>query len=579
MALTPLRTLATPTDAGGLFTYTWSAISSGYCAQVSVSIPGSPAGVAWSVYVSGTLIGSVLGPSPFGPVFLGGGDVLTVTGTPPGGVSAGTATMVGTLGLQGELAPASPSAGGGTGPVITLLGRIAAGSTSVTVTPSPTATSLIVNTTQQIIAPTAMGTPSDAYLPIGQQGSGTQTQWVAPLPAGPSDTGIIVSLPTAATEPVWIWQTTGQSAVTAAITGPLVPTTPGGTPSSVAPASTPPLPVVASAGPVSLSVTYVEGTSGVSSTNVSGVDSGPNGANLASASGVSSVASPAGAAFGQALEFGSGGSITAPSGTTNAQGAVSGAAFTADILWTPSAADIAGTNQLVLARSGAPYQYQIGSQEGVGAFVWCNWNDSSGTTHFVKNTVALTAGTTYAIRLRWDGATVSLDVCPSGGAVTTASMSVASVEAPVSSDYLYSRDLDGGGVVDEVRISDTDRGALTAFPTAPFTSDANTGCLYHLDAASNSALVQTTPATNALLIVANASGTPTVTDLSGLGGQWPVKLLSATPYVWEALVNGAINVGGVGFEETQYAVAFPASGAPAGTPWYIVQLTALPSPL
>ena len=83
--------------------YTFPAIPQGFAGSVSVAVPGSGAAVDWTVQVAGQLVGSVQGAQPCGPIYLGQGDVLTISGTPV--TNVGVAVASGAIGLPSEIPP------------------------------------------------------------------------------------------------------------------------------------------------------------------------------------------------------------------------------------------------------------------------------------------------------------------------------------------------------------------------------------------------------------------------------------------------------------------------------------------
>lgn len=96
--------------------YTWPAISQGFAAVVSVSVPGSPVGPTWTVFVNGVTVGSAYGSGTCSDIFLQSGDVLSLTGYPAGGASGqtnvGPAVMSGFQGLSTEVSPTSTTSSG-----------------------------------------------------------------------------------------------------------------------------------------------------------------------------------------------------------------------------------------------------------------------------------------------------------------------------------------------------------------------------------------------------------------------------------------------------------------------------------
>lgn len=109
----------------GMLVYTFPAIPEGFNALISVSVPGASAGSGWEVLISGNLTSTIYGANPCGPLWLSGGDVVTITSTlaipgtttgfnlPIATLEPGNAVSVGAIGLQGELPPSSLVTAGG----------------------------------------------------------------------------------------------------------------------------------------------------------------------------------------------------------------------------------------------------------------------------------------------------------------------------------------------------------------------------------------------------------------------------------------------------------------------------------
>lgn len=234
------------------------------------------------------------------------------------------------------------------------------------------------------------------------------------------------------------------------------------------------------------------GTSQQLNGQVNPADSSGNGApSLSIPAGVlASVPSPAGPGFGQAAEFSTGGGQVPQAGAGGATaewGAVTGTAFTFDAIFTPSANDL-GNNVTPPIIGGVAHP-----QEQWVVFLNINllnaeWVDSAGTYHNLQISQSLVAGTTYAVRLRWDGSNVYLYVVDQAGSIYSTSLAITSVRAPASNGYFIFQDnaySSGTGLtIDELRVQASDMGALTAFPTVPLTS-GYAGFLYHLDGATS----------------------------------------------------------------------------------------------
>lgn len=209
-------------------------------------------------------------------------------------------------------------------------------------------------------------------------------------------------------------------------------------------------------------------------------DSGPSNLPLSIVGPNLAVPSPV-TGFGQAFQSVNGGYLVGPPGSANASGAVTGSAFTAECRWTP--APITGNNQIIMGRSpGSASEWSVfmaASQSNLTV----NWYDSSGTLHQLSGATALVAGTSYAVALSWDGSVVRLFV----NGNLDAQLAVGTAKAPSTGVALQIGGSTTGGspsgqVIDEIRISNSARYTATYTPaTSPFTSDGNTGVLYHLD--------------------------------------------------------------------------------------------------
>jgi hypothetical protein len=141
--LTRLTQLATPVINGSTYTYSFGAVSQGYAASVSVSVPSSPVSTVWAISVSGTVIATSQGANTTGPIYLGSGDVLSVTGQ-PGGTFSGVAVMTGVQGPPREVPSSTPSSSSnltvaGTVDVSSIAGTVIidANSSTVTIGPGP----------------------------------------------------------------------------------------------------------------------------------------------------------------------------------------------------------------------------------------------------------------------------------------------------------------------------------------------------------------------------------------------------------------------------------------------------------
>lgn len=210
---------------------------------------------------------------------------------------------------------------------------------------------------------------------------------------------------------------------------------------------------------------------------VSGADSGPNNQPLTiPSSATTCVVSPSGNAFNQAMKITStSNAVIGPAGDGNGQGAITGTAFSAECLYTVPATV---TVETILGRINTALEWQIYPNPVTGGAqlsyrIW----DSSGTAVAILGSTTLDSGSTYAIQMSWDGTTLRGFV----NGNLDGSVALSSAYAPSATNFLQiTGSLDT--ILDEVRISDIARDTAAYTPaTSPFTSDANTDCLYHLD--------------------------------------------------------------------------------------------------
>ena len=204
-------------------------------------------------------------------------------------------------------------------------------------------------------------------------------------------------------------------------------------------------------------------------------DSSGNGTTLTQFGTVTQVAGASG--FNQAVKFnGSGSSLQGPTGISAIDGACTGSAFTAECFYTPTTADLA-TNSYLISRNASTTEWLLVYAPGDGGMI----GEVNGS--IVGAGTSMSAGTRYHIAMTFTGTVWHLWV---NGVDTGAPLTAG---APtVTSSYLNISGYEpaaGGtitGTIDEVRISNSNR-YTTAFtpPTTPFTADANTLMLYHLD--------------------------------------------------------------------------------------------------
>jgi hypothetical protein len=100
------------TTSTGLAQFTFASISQGFAALASVSVQGAATTDTWTISISGTYAGEMQGANTFGPVYLAGGDYLTVTSTAAS--TAKTATLIGVQGLPGEVMPTATASSAST---------------------------------------------------------------------------------------------------------------------------------------------------------------------------------------------------------------------------------------------------------------------------------------------------------------------------------------------------------------------------------------------------------------------------------------------------------------------------------
>lgn len=110
----------------GNTTYTFAALPMGIQALVSLSVPGSPTGITWTVGLNGSNVGTTVGNNPYAPLTIGASDTVTMTGddflaNQLYGQGPGNASMLGTQAPVGVLLPGGPTQGGGYPSGLTLL--------------------------------------------------------------------------------------------------------------------------------------------------------------------------------------------------------------------------------------------------------------------------------------------------------------------------------------------------------------------------------------------------------------------------------------------------------------------------
>lgn len=231
---------------------------------------------------------------------------------------------------------------------------------------------------------------------------------------------------------------------------------------------------------------------------LSPLDSSGNAANLVSNTGAGVTLSPAGNVFGQAAVFNYMNAVlTGPAGATNAEGAVTGSAFAVNFMYEASGTDMAGTPVILMRAENNSTEQQWHFQiDGSAGAMQLNWYDSSNTVHTLTWS-GLLPNINHQYEVNWSGTELYLMV----DGVVEASVAMTSVYAATSTGFLV-MGIQATGLMDEVRCSSVARHTAGFTPYAvPFTSDGNTGCLYHLDAEVLSEVVtvydyEVTPYTN-----------------------------------------------------------------------------------
>lgn len=188
---TPFKRFAAPgpVDALGDVAFAFPTLPMGTEAQVTFVVPGSPAGVVWTVNVNGQPVGSMVGNLPFGVLYIADTDTITITGTFfPFAESAtlfpvGNAVMVGSTAPTGVLGPTAPTIGGGEA---TGLIKLASGTTSgagagtTTVVLSVNAIGVIIQANNVPLFPPTLGGPDNQgtgpYIPLDAGAAYLQAQ-------------------------------------------------------------------------------------------------------------------------------------------------------------------------------------------------------------------------------------------------------------------------------------------------------------------------------------------------------------------------------------------------------------------
>lgn len=493
------------------YVYVFPTMGQGQVALVSVSVPNSPPGTQWDVFVGGQLIGSVYGASPLGPIWLAGGDVVTMTSAANNFFlqSPGGAVEVGVVGNQGELSPPGAINGGGLPVGVNVIGVSAIPSTSSTTTTlqlSQNARGVIIVSDQPPAYPPPLSGPyfvplnlAAMQLQAGQTTDFVPGAWWYQIEAGSTFTVSFKGVPIA-----WVAYEVDYDFDFDAAYDALIQ-----------------------------NGCYI----GLSITGSSGgflVDSSGNGSTLTKTGTVTQVASPAGAAFGDAAQTaGAGSYLSGPAGVTNADGAVTGTGWTCEFIYDAS--------------SFAAVPYIIGRlNEWIVVInptgtVQVIWYDSTGTANYLNSgTHALTAGVANNVAVSWDSSNVRVFV----GGTLDATYPMTTHVAPVITTTLvvFYADTVANSTIDEVRISSVCRYTATYVPAvAEFATDANTGMLYHFDVPSSTigAVITLSGWETTIMIEAPGSTTPTVTDSKGVA--YPVTVVAAGGLWWASLpsANGS----------------------------------------
>lgn len=213
-ALAPRQRTAAVTNGAASVTLDPGVVTSGWWAVANVQWLAPPASGTATVsvgYADGVSIpwGTLSALGSFGPMPVPANQVVTITVTGCYGSTSVTALLTGYATDTLPDPPPVPVASGLTPPTgYTLVGTIAAGQATATVQPGPGTTAIVVTGVTGGTV-TGTGTPSGITLPSGAVGS----QQVLSLPAGPNDTGYIITLAASQATPAYIYQTVSQEIV------------------------------------------------------------------------------------------------------------------------------------------------------------------------------------------------------------------------------------------------------------------------------------------------------------------------------------------------------------------------------
>ena len=180
-----------------------------------------------------------------------------------------------------------------------------------------------------------------------------------------------------------------------------------------------------------------------------------------------------------------------------ASGAITGTAFTAELIYAPTVADLGSGEPIVLAEcldtSNNVVQWSLVTQPNPGAGILATLTDAMGTVHDA-GPEPIVAGAVYAVALVWTGADLSLWLNGTQAGPSVAVSAVASGGSDMQLLVGYPKGSPVSGVIDELRLSDVARYTASYTPASvPFAADADTTALYHLDGAESGQTVLTFP--------------------------------------------------------------------------------------
>lgn len=458
-------------------TFAFDSISQGQAAVVSASVPGSLPSSQWQVQVNGQTVATGYGAGPIGPVYVGPGQNIVVTGQPLSGLVFtpaiaqnlfGTAVITGTRGSLDDIDPVPVSEGGGTpGPFNYLAEQLSASTAWTFPAPSPLAQGIFIVANEPLVSVKSVGsgTLSLPFISLGPGPSTAEGMWYVPVPplvyAYVGNQELVATFSSAATgvvlevDDAQDWGALALAAGSASI--------------NVSSSSSNPL-------YTKPALTVLQDSSGAGQTLKL-----LNG--LGDVAAFATITSPLGSAFGQAIEtLNAYNLIQGPAGASIAQGAVTGGTFGAKIRLQLASITNGGSFQFILGRSNGSSEWLI-YLDGTHTYPIVNWYDASAGAHVLSGTsVTLAAATNYEIELDWNGATLYLFV----NGTLAGSLAVTTAQAPSSANSLAVGEynsLSVGSIVDEIAVysSALHTGTYTV-PTGPLLPDGNTiFCLYEFD--------------------------------------------------------------------------------------------------